>query len=141
MKKLFLFLVCCLGVAACTSDEPSYYYYSDTAGASYTYQSNTPAPLSGVLSGNPSYNQAESIFFNACTKTRWTIVNKGGNVIKINFNNKGYNFDALIKFNQNQYTIQFERANQYKGNLKNAYAVYKKYADKLNRTIQKYSAK
>ena len=30
MKKLFLFLVCCLGVAACTSDETDY-YYQDTS--------------------------------------------------------------------------------------------------------------
>ena len=123
MKKILLILCFVLGIVACAGKELP-----------------IPAPQRGFFMGNPSYNEAESILFRACSKARWSVVWKENNIVKVNFNYKGFDFDANIQFFNNQYAILFRKVNSDRGDLEKAYNVYTKYASKLSLTIQKTSA-
>lgn len=124
MKKI-LFVICCtLGIVACASGELP-----------------LPETQSGVFLGNPTYDQAESILYDSCARARWQIVNKGQGFMSINFDRGDFNFSADIQFTNLKYAIIFRRVNRDDGSKKEAYNVYRKYALKLSRVIQKVSAK
>jgi hypothetical protein len=120
MKKIFLILCLALGVVACSSQELQ-----------------MPADQYGVFRGSYSYDVAEAVLFDACTKAKWQVVENGQDFLVINFSHKGYDFDAEIQYDNNNYSIIFLGVNQDKGNLRKAYSVYTKYVTKLNKVIQK----
>ena len=124
MKKILLILCFVFGIVACAQKELP-----------------IPAAQRGVFMGNPSYKEAETILFKACADARWTIVGKEENIIKVNFNYKGFDFDANIQFFNNQYAILFRKVNSDRGDLEQAYKVYTKYANKLNLIIQRTAAR
>jgi len=95
------------------------------------------ATRQGVFRGNLNYHGVESLLLDACSKAKWQVVNKGQNFLSINFDHKGYNFDAIIRFTNSKYSIVYQRMNGDRGNRVKAYEVYRKYADKLNAVIQK----
>ena len=122
MKKILLVLCFILCVVACAHKELA-----------------LPDTYNGVFRGNPTYTDAENMLYDACAKARWQVTSKSSGAMGINFDGKGFNFDALIQFTNTRYSIIFQRVNQDQGNTKEPYAVYKKYAAKLHKTIQKVS--
>ena len=124
MKKILLILACVLGITCCSHREIAY-----------------PTTQNGTFRPNTSRIQAQNILYEACTKAGWQVLSKGNSQYKINYNHHGYEFTALIKYTTTNYSILFNRVNHDKGNIHVAYAVYEDNAAKLNRVIQKYSAK
>ena len=95
------------------------------------------ATQQGMLRGSLTYTGVENLLTDACMKSKWRVVNKGKNFMTINFDHKGINFDATLRFTNSKYSIVYKKMNQDRGDRVKAYAVYKKYVDKLNKTIQK----
>ncbi|MBR6412537.1 MAG: hypothetical protein IKS41_05200 [Alphaproteobacteria bacterium] len=120
MKKIFFTICLAIWLAACGGRELP-----------------LPDTQNGVFRGNLTYAAAEEVLFDACTRASWQVINKGNNFITINLTHKGYSFDADIQYTNSHYAIIFRRLNQDRGSKKEAYAVYKKYAIKLNKVIQK----
>ena len=120
MKKLFFALFLAFGLVACGHKELP-----------------APPPQNGYFQGNLSYTQAENLLFKGISKSQWTVVGKEQNILHINLQYRGYNFDSDIQFSNTNYSIVFKGINAYNGNLKKAYENYKKYVMKLSKIIQK----
>ena len=120
MKKIFCIICLGLWLVACGGGELP-----------------LPDDQNGVFRGNLTYSEAEDVLFDACTRAKWQVVDKGQNYMTINLDHKGFSFDADIRYTNSKYAIIFKRVNEDRGSTKEAYAVYKKYAIKLNKTIQK----
>lgn len=95
------------------------------------------ATLQGVFRGNLNNAGIESLLYDACRKADWEVVNKGPNFMAINYNHRGFDFDATIRFSNTKYSIAFKRLNQDRGDRAKAYEYYRKNSERLNATIQK----
>ncbi len=120
MKKFLLVLCLALGLVGCAGKDLP-----------------TPQPETGLFRSGTSLKDVENILFDACSQAKWQIKEKGQNFMRINLDWRDCNFDAIIEYTNTRYSINFDRINRDKGKLKDSYAQYKKYALKLNRTIQK----
>ena len=87
--------------------------------------------------GNVTANQAENLLFKGVSRSQWTVVGKQPNVLRLNLQYRGYDFNADIQYTNRNYSILFVSVNDDNGNLKKAHEVYKKYIVKLNKIIQK----
>lgn len=91
----------------------------------------------GRLRGNLTNRGTENLLVDACERTKWKVVTKGNGFMIISFDHKGISFDATLHFTNSKYSIVYKRLKQDNGNRAKAYEVYRKYADKLNKVIQK----
>ena len=126
MKKV-LFAICCLVLTF--------------AGFS-AFAQDLSQPIMGTLPSGVTMDEAEDVLTNICVSKGWNVVNHSKGKLKIAHFKKGYDFHAIITYDNKHYKIAMDKddASNSDWNAARRYKLFNKNALKLSQAIQKYGA-